>query len=96
MRMYCAVSSTASAGACMSTAMGLAKITSAAVSTTETARKKAIARPMRVPMRSLWRWPRYRPMRIITPAASWLSTKVTRFMMLLPVETPEMAALVPK
>ena len=35
-------------------------------------------------------------MRIITPAANWLSTNVTRFMMLLPVETPEMPALVPK
>ena len=35
-------------------------------------------------------------MRIITPAASWLRTKVTRFMMLLPVDTPDMPALVPK
>ena len=58
MRMYCAVSSTASAGACMRTAIGSAKAINATVSTAETMRKKAIAPPMSLPMRSFLRSPK--------------------------------------
>ena len=40
--------------------------------------------------------PRYRAMRTVTPMASWVTTKVTRFSTWLPVETAERPEVEPK
>ena len=95
MRTYDTVLLTASSGALMSLAIGSAKTRSAAVSTTPTMTKNRIAEPSIFPALSVFLLPMKFPKRTVIHVARPVRTNVTRFMILLPVDTPENPSVEP-
>ena len=89
MRTYTVVSPTASAGACISTDRGWAKAIRPAKSTAQIRPNTTTEPPMREPISSGFRSPRYRAMSTVMPMASWVRTKVTRLRIWLPVDTAD-------
>ena len=94
-RTYETVLSTASSGAFISLATGSANMMRAAVSTMPTIRKKRIADPIIFPALSVFLLPMKLPRSTVMPVARPVRTNVTRFMILLPVDTPESPSVVP-
>ena len=95
MRIYWAVRSTASCGACMSTAMVLAKGTIITHSTMEINPNTSTDPPITGPILSLLSSPIACPISTVTPMERPVITNVTRFRTWLPVETPDRPAVVP-
>ena len=85
----------ASSGTCISTEMGRAKPTSRMNIPTDRIVNTTAAPPRIAPICSGRFSPRYRAMRTVTPIASCVTTKVTRFKIWLPVETAESPAVEP-
>ena len=80
----------------MRMAIGLARPTITAQRMALRIRNRQIEAPSRGPILSLRFSPRYRPIRIVTAIAQPVTVKVTTLRTLLPVETPERPAVVPK
>ena len=95
MRTYNTVKSSASSGACIRTAKGLANASMTTARIKDSTTNRQIAPPTTRPAFSGFFSPIYWPMTTVTPIVSPVIVKVTRFTILLPVDTPEMPAVVP-
>ncbi len=79
----------------MNMARGLANINISTVIPAESDKNRQTAPPMTFPTLSARRSPRYLPISTVTPMESPAIVKMIRFTILLPVETPEIPAVVP-
>ena len=75
---YTDVSETASAGACISTAIGLENIIITAKSTTDIIANTTIEPPISEPMSCCFFSPIYLAIRTVIPIANWVTTNVTK------------------
>ena len=92
---YATVLARASSGAFIRRAIGSANAIRTKVRITPAIRKKSIALPIVFPALSMFLLPMNVPRRTVMPVARPVITKVTRLMMLLPVDTPERPSVVP-